>query len=119
MLALYISSSLPCFIHSSIHPSIHLSIYPFIYISIHPSIHPSIDTYIYSSIHPSIHPYIHPSQPNQIVFSFTFISFTHHHSLLHISKKNVFVSIVNAGEYWAGTGVFLGIILAGTPIATQ
>ena len=39
----------------------HTSIYPSLSISIHPSIDPSIDPPIYPSIHPLIYPLIHPS----------------------------------------------------------
>ena len=53
-------SSIHPSIHSSIYPFIHLSIHSFIYPFIHPSIHSSIHPFIHSSLHSSIHSSIHP-----------------------------------------------------------
>ena len=53
--------SMYLFVHPSIYPSIHVSIHPSINLSIHPSIYPSIHPCIYPSIYQSIHPSIYLS----------------------------------------------------------
>ena len=46
-------------LNSSIHSSIHPSIYQSFHLYVNSFIHPSFHLYIHSFIHPSIHPYIH------------------------------------------------------------
>ena len=72
---------------SSIHPSIHSSmyawsVYPYMHAYMYPSIHPSTHAYMYSSIHLSIHPCIHPLSN---LFTHPFI-----HPIIHPSSIHPF-----------------------------
>ena len=81
----------------STHPStssIHLSIHPSIYVSIYPSIHPSIHLFMHPSIHPSIYLSIHPSMYPSIHLSPTYPTI---HPFTHLDPRvYVLISIQSA-----------------------